>query len=182
MRKSWIGCAVTAAMLAVAHPAHAAEQHYHATLDGVDGTAITHSPATGTADIRVDTNNRRVDVRLAIRGLTIDDLLDRMVSAPIGPIHLHIYPGRGADGQYVGASLLALPLPFGSGYRAAEGGFVVELNAYDFDAAMATMAASNEPVMTFEQFTAALDQGRIVVNIHTDRFGDGEIAGGLSRM
>ena len=182
MRKLWMRGAATALMLAVAGPAMAEVQHYRAALDGVGGTAITHSLATGTADIRVNSETRRVNVHLQIRGLTLDDLLDRMVSAPIGPIHLHIYPARGADGGYVGGSLLALPLPYGPGYRAADGGFTVELNDYDFDTAMGTMAAANEPVMTFDQFTAALNQGRIVVNIHTDRFGDGEIAGPVSRL
>lgn len=178
----WLRGAATALVLTIAAPALAGVQHYRATLDGVGGTAVTHSPATGRADIAVDSQTRRVNVRLQIRGLSLDDLLDRMVSAPIGPIHLHIYPARGADGGYVGGSLLALPLPYGPGYRAADGGFTVELNDYDFDAAMATMAAANEPVMTFDQFTAALNEGRIVVNIHTDRFGEGEIAGPVSRL
>ena len=147
MRKIWMRGAVGALILTIAAPALAEVQQYRANLDGVGGTAVTHSLATGTADIVVNNQTRRVNVRLQIRGLTLDDLLDRMVAAPIGPIHLHIYPARGADGGYVGGSLLALPLPYGPGYRAADGGFTVELNDYDFDAAMATMAAANEPVI-----------------------------------
>ncbi len=71
MRKIWMRGTATALMLAVAGPALAEVQHYRATLGGVDGTAVTHSPATGSADIAVNSETRRINIRLQIRGLTL---------------------------------------------------------------------------------------------------------------
>src|SRR5262249_30718229 len=87
---------VAAALIAAVTPSARADAEvlkFHAALDGRYGMEPTGSPATGKAAIRVDTTTRRVSVVLAVSGITVDDLWDKLVAAPIGPIHFHKYAG-----------------------------------------------------------------------------------------
>jgi hypothetical protein len=95
-------------------------------------------------------------------------LWDKLVAAPIGPIHLHKYATAAG-----GDSVLVLPLPYGSNYKAAKSGMRVTTTHYDY-AAGAALLKSN---LTFADFVAAMRGGLIVLNIHTDAFNPGEISG-----
>jgi len=152
--------------IATASPAAAKTLTYTATLGGVAPPTMTASPATGKAVIRVDTKSKTVSVELDISGISIDQLRDSLVKDPKGPIHFHEY--RSADDVE-----LALPLPFGSNYKATRTGFHVSMRNYDY-AAGAKLLESSE---TFDEFVNGLNAGRIILNVHTDKFPDGEISG-----
>ena len=149
-----------------AAPTQAKILKFHAALDGRYGMAPTGSPATGRAAVRVDTVTRRVSVDLDVSGITIDQLWDNLVAAPVGPIHFHKY-------LVSGDSVLALPLPFGPDYRSTKRGLRVVMKGYDYD----TGAGLVKSTLTFDDFVADLRDGLIVLNIHTDKFNPGEISG-----
>jgi hypothetical protein len=149
-------------------PASAKVLKFHATLDGKYGSEPSGSPATGRATVRVDTATRRVSVELDVTGITVDQLWDRLVAAPIGPIHFHKYAtAAGGDSE------LALPLPFGLGYRPTSRGMHVTMKDYDYVAGAALLKST----LSFDDFVAGMKGGLIVLNIHTDKFNPGEISG-----
>ncbi|HEX8569381.1 MAG TPA: CHRD domain-containing protein [Caulobacteraceae bacterium] len=157
---------LTTALSAI--PAQAEVLAFRATLDGKYGADATGSEATGTARIRVDTERRRVSVDLTVDGITTEALWDKLVAAPIGPVHLHKYAT--AEG---GASVLVLPLPYGDDYRATGRGMHVVKSDLDY-AAGAKLVNSALP---FEEFVSAMRSGLVVLNVHTDAFNPGEISG-----
>ena len=140
---------------------------FHAVLVGNAGSTQTGSTATGKARVRVDTARQRVSVDLAVTGLTIDDLWDNLVAKPAGPIHFHEYPAGGGD------ATLVLPLPFGATYHKTATGFRVEMKDYDYAAGAKVLGSTT----TFDTFVASLQAGRVILNVHTDRFNGGEISG-----
>ena len=148
--------------------AYAEVLKFHATLDGKYGPAPTGSTATGKASIRVDTVTRRVSVDLGVDGITIDNLWDQLVTAPIGPIHFHKYATAAG-----GDSVLALPLPFGADYRATPRGLHVAMKDYDY----VTGAGLLKSTLSFDDFVAGMREGLIILNVHTDKFNPGEISG-----
>jgi hypothetical protein len=156
------------AAAATACPAEARILRFHANLDGKYGTEPTGSAATGHAAIRVDTAARRVSVDLKVDGITIDNLWDKLVAAPIGPIHFHQYATPTAAN-----SVLALPLPFGPAYRPTKAGLRVRMKDFDY----ASDAALVKSTLSFDDFLAAIKSGLIVLNVHTDKFNPGEISG-----
>jgi hypothetical protein len=166
--------AIAAALLlalALAGPAAAKELVFKANLSGATPSTSTGSKATGAAKIRVNTEAQTVDVALNVEGLKIEDLWTNLLHSPMGAIHLHVYGskdhGGGAD------SALMFPLPYGPNYVATPKGFKVEMKAepYADGAKLVNSKAS------FDDFVAALSNGRIVVNIHTNAKTDGEISG-----
>ena len=159
-----------AALAAVAAPLPAAAKvlKFHAVLDGKYGSDPTGSAATGRAAIRVDTVSRRVSVDLTVDGITVDQLWDKLVAAPIGPIHFHKYAtAAGGDSE------LALPLPYGPDYHARAAGMRVTMKGYDYVAGAALLKST----LGFDDFVAGMQGGLIVLNIHTDQFNPGEISG-----
>lgn len=156
--------AVTA--IAVATPAAARTQSFRAMLDGTTIPTTTGSPARGRADIRVDTKTQRVTVELDVKGITLDQLSDALVAKPIGPVHFHQY--RTADDVEA-----VLPVPYGANYRATKDGFHVSMRDYSF----AEGAKLLNDQDSFEDFVNAMNAGKIVINIHTDKFPEGEISG-----
>ncbi len=160
----WLGMA---AALSIA-PAKAETLTFHAALDGRYGPEPTGSAATGTAEIKVDTERQTISVDLAVDGITPDALWDRLVAAPIGPVHLHKYATAAG-----GDSVLVVPLPYGSSYQAVGNGMRVTTTNYDYAAGAALLNSS----LTFAEFVAAMQGGLIVLNIHTDAFNQGEISG-----
>ena len=160
----FVPCSIFAAAL----PAQAELLKFHAALDGKYGPSPTGSPATGRATIRVDTATKRVSVDMAVGGITIDDLWDQLVAAPIGPVHFHKYATAAG-----GDSALALPLPFGVGYRQTATGFQVSAKDYDYVAGAALLKST----LSFDDFVAAMKSGLVVLNVHTDKHNPGEISG-----
>ena len=151
-----------------AAPAHAEMLRFRATLDGTSGAAPTGSAATGSARITVDTKRRSVTVDMTVDGITTAALWDKLVAAPIGPIHFHKYATPTAAD-----AVLALPLPYGEGYRATKTGFRVGMKDYDYRAGAKLLKST----LTFDAFVAAMRGGLIVLNVHTDKHNAGEISG-----
>jgi CHRD domain len=151
-------------------PTQAATLTFRAQLTGTAAPTNTGSNARGTAILRVNTAKQVVSIDLRVNGITLDGLWDNLVKAPVGPIHLHQYGSKdhGADDVK-----LALPLPYGPSYRSTKTGFRVRLENHPY-AAGAQLVQSTA---TIDQFVAALREGRIVLNIHTDRNNEGEISG-----
>jgi hypothetical protein len=159
--------AVLAALaLAAASPAFAATKVFTAKLSGDVDTSKTGSKATGTARFVVDTEKKTVDVTMDFAGLKIADLADGLVARPIGPIHLHNYASNGDVA-------VVLPTPFGSGYADTAKGFSVTMKGYSY----AEGAGLLKSDLSFDGFLAAMASGSVVLNVHTDKFGDGEISG-----
>jgi hypothetical protein len=149
-------------------PAAAEILTFHVVLDGKSGPEPTGSAATGKARVRVDTVRHTVSVDMTVDGITIDNLWDKLVAAPVGPIHFHKYASA-TDTN----SVLALPLPFGADYHATKHGLRVQMRDYDYVAGAAVLKSS----LSFDDFVAAMKSGLIVLNIHTDTFNPGEISG-----
>jgi hypothetical protein len=169
-----IAPALAALLVLAATPAAARELAFKANLSGATPSTSTGSKATGQARIAVDTDAQTVDVVLNVEGLKIEDLWTNLLHSPMGAIHLHVYGGHdhggGAD------SALMFPLPYGPNYVATPKGFKFEMKAEPY-AAGAKLVNSKA---TFDEFVAALSNGRIVVNIHTNSKNDGEISGDVS--
>ncbi|MDB5679640.1 CHRD domain-containing protein [Sphingomonas bacterium] len=157
---------VAIAAIALASPAAAKTLTFRATLGGTTAPATTGSPASGKAVIKVDTSTKRVSVELDVTGITLDQLSKNLIAKPVGPIHFHVY--RTADDVE-----LILPLPYGPNYRATKAGFHVTVRGYDYAAGAKLINSGAD----FEEFVNAMRGQRVVLNIHTDKFPDGEISG-----
>jgi hypothetical protein len=157
---------VAAASLLAASPAFAAEKVFSAKLSGDVETSKTGSKATGTARIVVDTDKKTVDMTMEFTGLKIADLSDGLVARPMGPIHLHNYLSGGDV-------VLVLPAPFGPGYVDTPAGFKVTMTDYSYAAGAEVLKST----LSFDGFMAAMASGTVVLNVHTDKFGSGEISG-----
>ena len=145
---------------------------YRTSLSGHVSTSDTGSAATGTARVRVDTAAREVSVDLKVRGIRPDALWKNLVRGPIGPIHFHQYIPRPGQPDDV---VLVLPLPYGPSYTATRDGFRVVMKGYDY----ATGAKLLGSTATFEEFVAAMGSGHVILNVHTEKFTDGEISGAV---
>jgi CHRD domain-containing protein len=159
------------ALALAAGPALARELTFTAALGGDLAPTITGSKATGHAVIRLDTDKQTVDVKLAVRGLSVDQLSNGLRGTPMGPIHLHIY-GTHVHSKDADAALV-FPLPYGPSYAPTADGFTVETGAVTY----AKGAGLVNTKATFAEFVHAMQGELIVLNVHTNRFGDGEISG-----
>ena len=159
---------IFAAALTAAAPANAEILKFKVALDGKYGTAPTGSAATGLAKVRVDTAAKRVSVDMDVNGITTDQLWDTLVAAPAGPIHFHKYASAAG-----GDSVLALPLPYNADYSATPTGIRVTMRDYDYVAGARIVNSS----LSFEDFVAGMQNGLIILNVHTDAFNPGEISG-----
>ncbi|HEX8232420.1 MAG TPA: CHRD domain-containing protein [Caulobacteraceae bacterium] len=168
IQQAVLGAILALAASASATPLRAEILSFDAALDGKYGSAPTGSKATGAAKIKVDTERQRVSVDLTVEGITTEALWDKLVAAPIGPIHLHKYATPAG-----GASVLVVPLPYGADYHATARGMHVTATDMDY-AAGARLVNST---LSFEDFVSALREGLIVLNIHTDAHNPGEISG-----
>jgi hypothetical protein len=158
------------ALLAAA-PAQAKELKFTAALGGDKAPTQTGSKATGQALIVVDTDRQTVGMTLDVKGFGVDGLWTNLLKTPMGPIHLHVYGSH--DHSNPDSAQLMFPAPYGPSYEKTAAGFRVESKdvAYDTGARLVNSRAS------FDEFVGALEAGRIVLNIHTNRFTDGEISG-----
>jgi hypothetical protein len=157
-------------------PLSAKPRLYSAVLNGQSQTISTGSSARGTAKISVDMAAKTVAIILDIQGMAIEALWDKLVKAPIGPIHLHQYAnGNLADAN---SSELAFPLPYGKSYKPTSKGFRVTTGPLAYAKAVAPLGQQ----ASFETFVAALEKGTVVVNVHTDGFNEGEINGAVVKV
>ncbi|MEZ5955881.1 MAG: CHRD domain-containing protein [Hyphomonadaceae bacterium] len=148
--------------------AHAAELHYTASLAGNQYPTETGSAATGQATLVIDTTTQTIDATITISGITFDQLAHHLAHSRMGPIHLHRYQGDDVT--------LIMPFPFNATYAETADGFTVTIVDYPYaDAAQAVRSELN-----FDEFVAALGTDPIYLNVHTNAFGDGEIAGRVS--
>ena len=165
---------LAAAAVLCATPALCKELAFRATLRGDTASTTTGSKASGAARIVVDTEAKTVDVSLNVVGLKPEDLRASLVKAPLGPIHLHLY-GSTDHGPNSSASLV-LPVPYGPAYSPTASGFQVRMKAYPYATGAAVVNAS----ASFDEFVADLQSGKVVLNVHTNRFPDGEISGDVT--
>lgn len=162
--------ALAALIALAAAPTFAKELVFVTALSGDQAPTIKDSKATGTARLVLDTDKQTVDITLDVIGLTTEHLWDRLVAAPVGPIHFHAY---GHDHSDANSATLALPVPYGATYTATPNGFRVLVKGYGY----AQGAALVKSTTSFDDFVKSLEHGAIVLNIHTDRATDGEISG-----
>jgi hypothetical protein len=155
-----------ALLFAAIAPAWSADQTFLAFLHGDSPTTNTGSTAQGEGKLVVHDATQSVDLTLTVHGIAMKDLSEHLSHAPVGPVHLHIYAANGD-------SSLLLPFPMGANYAAAGDGFVLTVKNYPY-ADGAKIIASD---ITFDKFVAALQSGKVVLNIHTQKFADGEISG-----
>lgn len=164
------GIALGLALLA-AQPAAAKDLKFNAALSGDKEPTVTGSKATARAVILVDTEKQTVDLRIYANGLTVDQLSNSLRGAPMGPIHLHIYGGH--DHNHAADAELLFPAPYGPSYSGGQDSFQVETGKV----AYATGAGLVRSKVAFADFVNSLQGGRVVLNIHTNKFSDGEISG-----
>ena len=84
----------------------------------------------------------------------------------MGPIHLHNYK---ADGVVD----LVLPAPFGAAYKDTPRGFSVTMKGYSYEKGAKLLKSD----LSFDDFMKAMVGGQVVLNVHTNRFSNGEISG-----
>lgn len=172
-REMFARVALTAAILAglAATPVAARELAFTAALRGDRMPTMTGSKATGQARIVVNTDTQAVDVSMTVDGLKVQSLWKTLVPTPMGPIHLHVYGSH--DHSNPDSAALLFPAPYGAAYADTATGFRVEMKAAPY----ADGAARVNSRATFADFIGAMQAGRIVLNIHTNQFTDGEISG-----
>lgn len=154
-------------------PASPDRLQFTAALRGDGALVATPSAATADAKVALDAEAQTISLDLTVSGITIDQLWDQLVPAPIGPIHFHMYAAHDHSGDNVA---LAVPVPFGPAYTETPGGFKVTLRDFPYAEAQALTGSST----SFEDFVTSLQDGLIQLNIHTDAFPDGEIGGRVS--
>jgi hypothetical protein len=151
---------------AFASPALGADLRFSAALRGDAEPTNTGSTAAGDAAIVVHTDAQSLDVTLAVKGIRFADFWDHLEHAPMGPIHFHHYA---ANGEVT----LLMPFPMGPSYAETKDGFTLSVKNYPY----AEGAKILKSTTSFNDFVTALKTGAIVMNIHTDKFHDGEISG-----
>lgn len=155
-----------ALVFAATAPAWSSDQTFIAMLRGDNATTNTGSKAIGEAKLVLHADTQTVDMTLKVKGLSIADFADHLAHAPVGPVHLHVYAANGD-------SSLLLPFPMGPSYATTSDGFAMTVTNYRC-ADGAKLLASE---ITFDGFVKALQSGAVVLNIHTQKFKDGEISG-----
>jgi hypothetical protein len=148
----------------VSAPAPSTEVHYAATLNAAE--TQSGSAATAEATFGVDTAAQTVSAHIVVHGIKMSDLAAHLAHAPMGAIHLHLYK---PDGDVV----LIFPFPMGDAYAETPDGFTVTVANAPYAAGAAILHSD----LSFADFQTALASGQVVLNIHTQRFGDGEING-----
>ena len=151
--------------------AQAATFEFTADLDSGQSTTTSTSTATGSASISVDDVAQTIDFSLVVNGITIDDLWDDLVAAPVGPVHIH-------DGVAGATGAIAIPFPFNSTYQSILGGFTINSVGLDYDQAT-DLAGFDED---FDDFLAGLMGGEYYINVHTDVDNGGAIRGQISAV
>lgn len=157
------------AALALSTGAQASTVTFEGLLTGAQEVPVpNNSPALGAGIVTVNTVTETFDVSLNVLGITLPQLNDGLVAAPVGPVHLHNAPA-GVNGGIV------VPFAFGPLYSDIGNtplGFA--LNATNLSAANITGG------LDFASLLGELRAGNIYFNVHTDAFPGGEIRGQLA--
>ncbi len=140
---------------------------YSAALSGNQYPTSTGSHATGTAEFEIDPSTQQIDVRIIVKGVHLVQLSKQLSSTPIGPMHLHRYQGENVS--------LTMPFPMNADYADTPDGFTVTVR----HSVYAKSAEILQSGISFDAFLAALRDDPIYLNIHTEKFGEGEISGRL---
>ena len=150
--------------------AQAATFEFGATLSGAQEVPPVVTSSSGTAQVFVDNGDETIDFSLSVQGISVDDLEDGLVAAPVGPIHLHLAPA-GSNGPVV------IPFAFDPAtYIDTDDGFALNVSDFAFADAIALSGAGG----TFDQFLAGMIDEQYYVNVHTDEFASGELRGQVS--
>ena len=163
--------AVFTALAFFAVPAMADDIVFTAALRGDAVPTNTGSKAVGDAKIVVHAATQTVDVDLKVSGIKINDFWGQVHHAPVGPIHLHHYAANGDV-------TLVMPFPAGPSYTETADGFTLKVRDYAYTAG----AKIVQTPLSFDQFLGALKAGIVVMNIHTDKFNQGEISGTVTEV
>ncbi len=166
MRLVQISFAAIAVVLAATASAYGADLMFAATLRGDKEPTNTGSTATGDAKIVVHMDKQTVDVSLKVSGILPGDFAVHLAHAPVGPMHLHLYAANGD------VSLL-LPFPIAPDYAPTADGFTYTRTGYAYAEGAKILSSS----VSFGDFVTAMKSGKVVFNIHTNKFNDGEISG-----
>ena len=159
--------AVIALVFATASaPAISADLAFTASLRGNVETSNTGSSATGEAKLVVHTDKQTVDISLKVSGISRADFAVHLAHAPVGPMHLHLYAPNGD------VSLL-LPFPMAPDYTPTADGFTYTRAGFAYAEGAKILGSA----VTFDDFVAAMKSGKVVFNIHTNKFAEGEISG-----
>ncbi len=169
-KRSKVKIGLLSATLLVCTTASAKTILFEASLNGIESPTATGSTATGRARIKVDVDRQRISLSLAVVGITRDGLWDRLVAAPIGPIHFHKYGSHDHSGNDV---VLVLPVPYGSAYTATRRGFRVSLANLSYETGAKLLGSQ----LSFDDFITSMKSGHVILNVHTDAHNDGEISG-----
>ena len=154
------------AVVFVSTRAMSADLAFVASLRGNAEPTNTGSTAQGDAVIVVHTATQSVDVTLSVTGITFADFWTHLAHAPMGPIHFHHYA---ANGEVT----LLVPFPMGPSYSETKDGFQLKVKNYPYADGAKILKSS----VSFDDFVTAMKTGAIVMNIHTEKFHDGEISG-----
>jgi len=143
---------------------------YDSILSGSQEVPAVTTGSAGFATLTVDDADETLDFMLGVVGVSLDGLLDALVAAPVGPVHLHAGVA-GVNGPIV------VPFAFDlSTFADTSYGF--SLNVNDF--AYADAAALSGTDLDFDGFVSSLDASGIYINVHTDAVPSGELRGQLA--
>lgn len=148
----------------------AATLTFDTSLTGAQEVPPAVTSAFGSARFTVDDVTQELGLSLDVTGISLAQLSDRLVAAPIGPVHLHNAP-RGVNGPIV------IPFAFDTAtYSDTATGFTLNVGGYAFADAIALSGVSE----AFDDFVAELKASNYYLNVHTDAFPAGEIRGQVS--
>ncbi len=168
--KALLTATACSAAFALPTTASAAVFSFTSTLSGEQHTPAADTDATGTATLSVDDSAQTLTFSLNVIGISLDDLWDTLVEAPVGPIHLH-------DGDVGANGPVVVPFAFDlATYSDTATGFSLLVSDYAYSDAAATSGTT----LSFANYLADLQAGGSYINVHTDAFNGGEIRGQLA--
>ncbi len=160
------------ALCLTASTAFAGTFNFDAILSGGQEVPAVSTTAAGFGTLSVDEMAETLDFMLEVVGINLDGLLDALVAAPVGPIHLHAGTA-GNNGPVV------VPFAFDPNtYFDTSAGFEVKVE----DFAYADAAAISGTGLGFDEFLASLNSEAIYINVHTDAVPSGELRGQLASV
>ena len=158
MKKSWF-CLALAVALVVALPARASLLHFHVNLSGANEVPPTGSPATGFANLTLDTVTNDLTGHIEFSGLL----------ASTTAAHIHCCLATPFGPGNVGVATLVPAFPnFPIGVTSGVDDFVLDLDlASSYNPAFISGSLSGNLAAAEAAFINGLETGRTYLNIHT---------------